>query len=115
MIRFLTSGESHGPALLAIVDGVPAGLPLTCEAINRQLQRRQQGYGRGERMQIERDEIELLGGVRYGLTTGAPIGMLLRNRDWENWQDELAIAASANPQPPLTAPRPGHADAAGAL
>lgn len=106
-LRFLTAGESHGPALTAIVDGVPAGLALDQEDIGRDLRRRQVGYGRGGRMAIERDEGEILGGVIGGVTTGAPIAILIRNRDWANWRDR--------PWPRLSVPRPGHADLAGAL
>ncbi len=115
MIRFLTAGESHGPALLGILDGVPAGLPLVAESINTQLHRRQQGHGRGDRMKIYRDTVEILGGVRYGHTTGAPIGLMIRNADWENWKDKLSTEPPNYPTEPLTMPRPGHADYAGAL
>jgi len=105
MLRFLTAGESHGPCLVAIVEGLPAGLRVDEEAINRDLQRRQGGYGRGARMQIERDRAELLSGVWQGRTTGAPVALRIENRDWVNWRDrELS---------PLTVPRPGHADYAG--
>ena len=109
MFRFLTAGESHGPCLTAIVEGMPAGLTVNPEAINRDLARRQGGYGRGGRMQIERDRAEILGGVIGGRTTGAPIALRIKNRDWANWRDRWA----ANDLPPLTVPRPGHADYAG--
>ncbi|MGD1992843.1 MAG: chorismate synthase [Anaerolineae bacterium] len=102
MLRFLTAGESHGPCLTAIVDGLPAGLAIDVEAIDRDLARRQGGYGRGERMTIERDRVEILGGVLSGRTTGAPVALRIANRDWV--QDD---------QPRLTVPRPGHADYAG--
>src|ERR671932_1027425 len=91
MLRFSTAGESHGPALVAILEGIPAGLQLTTAHINVQLARRQQGYGRGRRMQIERDEAELLSGIRAGETLGSPIAMVVRNRDWKNWQDIMTL------------------------
>lgn len=115
MLRFLTAGESHGQALTTIVDGVPAGLGITAEFINRQLWRRQQGYGRGARMKIETDETEILSGVRFGVTTGAPISLIVRNRDWQNWQDKMAVEPSEQPNTRrvVTVPRPGHADLVG--
>jgi chorismate synthase len=106
-LKFLTAGESHGPALMAILDGLPAGLPLTTEMINHDLARRQQGYGAGPRMKIENDEAQILGGVMAGVTTGAPLGILIENGDHEKWRGK-AIE-------PLTAPRPGHADLSGAI
>lgn len=119
MIRFLTAGESHGPALVVILEGIPAGLPLDFERINRELKRRQGGYGRGRRMAIESDQAEILSGVRRGETIGGPIAMTIRNRDWANWQHTMSLA----PDPPsdaggahraaVTRPRPGHADLAG--
>src|SRR5437762_1560629 len=87
MLRFTTAGESHGQALVAILEGIPAGMPLLAHDIDEQLARRQQGYGRGRRMQIEHDTVEILSGVRAGETVGAPIAMLVRNRDWKNWQE----------------------------
>jgi len=107
MLRFLTGGESHGPCLIAVVEGLPAGLPLTPEDIDRDLQRRQQGYGRGGRQQIERDRVEILSGVAEGKTTGSPLTLRIRNRDWENWRDRR--------EPAWTIPRPGHADLAGGV
>jgi len=107
MLRFLTAGESHGPALTAILEGIPAGLPLSTEEIDRELARRQQGYGAGVRMKIERDTIRILGGVLAGQTTGAPIALLVENADHVKWKGK-AVA-------PMTAPRPGHADLTGAL
>jgi chorismate synthase len=107
MLRFLTAGESHGPALSAILEGMPAGLPLAPDDIARDLARRQKGYGSGGRMQIERDAAELLGGVMAGHTTGAPIALLVRNRDWANWREREIE--------PMTVPRPGHADLTGAI
>jgi chorismate synthase len=106
-LRFLTAGESHGPALTAILDGFPAGLPLPAEVINRELARRQQGYGSGGRMKIEKDTVHILGGVMAGETTGAPISLIVQNDDHIKWKDK--------PIPPLTTPRPGHADLTGAV
>jgi chorismate synthase len=107
MLRYLTGGESHGPALTAIIEGLPAGIPLHAGEIDRDLRRRQIGYGRGGRMQIEHDQVHILGGVLGGQTTGAPVVLQIRNRDWENWQDRE--------WPTVTVPRPGHADYAGAI
>ena len=101
-LRFLTAGESHGPLLMGILEGMPAGLPLTPEQVNHDLARRQQGYGSGGRMQIEQDRARFTGGVMAGKTTGGPIGLIIRNRDWKNW--------ATKDIPPLTTPRPGHAD-----
>ncbi len=121
MIRFTTAGESHGPALVAILEGMPAGLPLVAADIDAQLARRQQGYGRGRRMQIEKDAVELLAGVRRGETLGSPIAMLIRNRDWKNWQEIMdpAVREDESPGAPrkraVTRPRPGHADLTGML
>jgi chorismate synthase len=119
MIRCTTAGESHGKALTAIVEGLPAGLPLRADDIDRELKRRMMGHGRGARMKIEADRVELLSGVRAGETLGSPIGLLIPNRDWENWADVMA----SEPDPPGAAPRrrqvlrprPGHADLVGAL
>ena len=119
MLRFTTAGESHGPALVATLEGIPAGLPLLAEDIDRELARRQQGYGRGRRMQIERDQVELLSGVRRGETLGSPIAMLVRNRDWKNWQEIMDPAPREGEtgarRRAVTRPRPGHADLAGVL
>ena len=122
MLRFLTAGESHGQALVVTVDGMPAGLQLDINALNLQLRRRQGGYGRGRRMQIESDRAEVLAGVRHGVTTGAPIALLIRNRDWVNWQQTMYVesekpegATGAENRPTVTRPRPGHADLAGAI
>lgn len=114
-IRFLTAGESHGQALVTIVEGMPAGLPLDAGAVARDLERRQRGYGRGGRMKIERDRIRLLSGVRYGRTLGSPVAMLLRNRDWRNWTVKMAVEAISEPAAALQMPRPGHADFAGMI
>lgn len=119
MLRFTTAGESHGPALLSILEGMPAGLPLLAEHVNGELARRQQGYGRGRRMQIERDTVEFLSGVRAGETMGSPIAMLIQNRDWKNWQDVMDPAPRetdpAARRRAVTRPRPGHADLTGVL
>lgn len=119
-LRFITAGESHGPALVSTVEGVPAGLAVLAEQINVDLARRQQGYGRGRRMQIERDEVEFLSGVRAGETLGSPVAMLIRNRDWKNWQEIMdpaprATDADGARQRAVHRPRPGHADLSGVL
>jgi chorismate synthase len=114
MLRYLTAGESHGKMLVAVVEGVPAGLPVSKDAIDRELGRRQFGHGRGARMKIESDEVELLGGVRGGSTTGAPLALGIMNRDWENWK-EVMDPARARKGREVHRPRPGHADLAGAL
>ena len=116
MLRFFTAGESHGEALIANVSGLPAGVPVAEATIDRELWRRQQGYGRGGRMKIERDHARILSGVRHGLTIGSPIAMLLENRDWQNWSESLPVGAGdAEKHKPVKSPRPGHADLAGAL
>lgn len=116
MLRYLNAGESHGKGLMAVVEGVPSGLPVTAEGINVDLIRRQGGYGRGGRMRIEKDRIEFICGVRKGKTLGNPLGLLIWNKDWENWKDIMA----SEPGPPstervVTRPRPGHADLVGAI
>src|SRR5436309_1255529 len=119
MLRFLTAGESHGRALVTIIEGVPAGLALDLDAITLDLRRRQTGYGRGRRMGIESDRAEPLSGIRHGLSTGAPIALLIPNKDWENWQRTMYVeaampaAATGADRLPVTRPRPGHADLAG--
>jgi chorismate synthase len=116
MLRFSTSGESHGEALVALLSGLPAGLKIDEEFINRELWRRQQGYGRGGRMRIERDTAHILSGVRHGQTIGSPIAMTLANKDWQNWQEALPVAAGdPEKHKEVKSPRPGHADLAGAL
>jgi chorismate synthase len=115
LFRFLTGGESHGPSLTALIEGLPANLPLDIDAINDQLKRRQGGYGRGARQQIETDKVEILSGVRYGRTMGGPITLLVRNRDWENWLERMSITPVENQAAPITQPRPGHADFPGML
>ena len=116
MLRFYTAGESHGQALLALLSGLPAGLPIDIDAINRELSRRQLGYGRGGRQKIEKDRAEIFAGVRHGQTIGAPIAVRIENRDWANWEKILPVEASDASETTtkkLTAPRPGHADLAG--
>ena len=121
MLRFLTAGESHGQALVVILEGMPAGLTLDVEQIAQELHRRQGGYGRGRRMQIESDRAEVLSGVRHGETLGSPIALLIKNKDWENWRQTMSVepetaGESSGPRrPPVTRPRPGHADLAGAV
>lgn len=123
MLRFLTAGESHGPALVTIIEGLPAGVPVDLAAINQDLARRQGGHGRGGRMKIEKDQVRVLSGLRHGLTLGSPVSFLIENRDWVNWQDIM----SPTPVPPeseasrrwqnrvVREPRPGHADLVGSL
>ena len=117
-MRFLTAGETHGPQLTVIIEGMPSNVPLTADMINEQLARRQKGYGRGRRMQIEKDEAEIVGGVRHGKTTGAPIALVVHNKDWKNWTSVMGI------EPPedegeakrrVNRPRPGHADLNGGI
>src|SRR5437773_3031160 len=137
MLRFTTAGEAHGPALVSILEGMPAGLPLLADHVNGELARRQQGYGRGRRMQIEKDAVEFLSGVRAGETIGSPIAMLIPNRDWKNWQDVMNAATTPSDDPldadlgenpqrgrpaqrrlrrrAVTRVRPGHADLSGLL
>ncbi len=115
MFRFLTAGESHGPGLTAIIEGIPAGMPLSTEDIDPHLRRRQGGYGRGGRMKIEQDRAIIRSGVRHGLTLGSPITLEITNKDWENWQVKINPAPVDEPIEPVTLPRPGHADFAGAI
>ena len=114
MLRFLTAGESHGPALVVTVEGMPAGLPILADDLAHELARRRLGYGRGPRMRFEQDELELLGGIRHGRTLGSPIAIVIRNSEWATgkWTEEMSSAPGATAQP-LTQPRPGHADLAG--
>ncbi|HUB02380.1 MAG TPA: chorismate synthase [Terriglobales bacterium] len=116
MLRYFTSGESHGEALIAILSGLPAGLAVDQAFVDRELWRRQQGYGRGGRMKIESDKAHFLSGIRHGKTIGSPIAVLLQNRDWQNWKDSLPVE-SGDPEKHkrVASPRPGHADLAGAL
>lgn len=121
MLRYMTAGESHGRALLTIIEGLPSGVPVDLAAVNRDLSRRQGGYGRGGRMKIEKDEVQVLSGIRHGETLGSPVGLMVENRDWINWTEAMsptAIDAYTDPRQAnkvRTRPRPGHADLVGAL
>lgn len=112
MLRFLTAGESHGPGLTTIVEGLPAGLDVDVDDLALELSRRRLGFGRGPRMKLEKDELEILGGVRFAKTLGSPVSVVIRNTEWEKWQDEMSPLPGASARP-ATAPRPGHADLAG--
>src|SRR3989449_4228283 len=112
MLRFLTAGESHGRALVVIIEGLPAGLPVTVEEVQGELARRRLGFGRGPRMRFEQDEVTLLGGVRHGLTLGSPVAIEIGNTEWPKWEQEMS-PAPGHTEKPLTQPRPGHADLAG--
>lgn len=117
-MRYLTAGESHGPELTAIIEGIPAGLELSIEKINQELARRQGGYGRGGRMKIEKDQVRITSGVRHGKTIGSPITMIVQNRDWKNWQTVMSVDAVAEKDQNLrrvSKPRPGHADLVGGM
>ncbi len=118
MLRFETAGESHGECLVATLAGLPAGIPVSLDTINRELWRRQQGYGRGGRMKIESDHAEIVAGVRHSRTIGSPVAILIRNADWKNWTEALPVEDTAGAEDgrrPVTRPRPGHADLAGAI
>ena len=118
MLRFETAGESHGECLVATLTGLPAGIPISMEAVNRELWRRQQGYGRGGRMKIENDRAEIVAGVRHSRTIGSPVAILIRNKDWQNWTQALPVEdldGAEDKRKPVTRPRPGHADLAGAI
>src|SRR5437764_10343369 len=118
MLRFETAGESHGECLVSILTGLPAGVPVSVEAVNHQLWRRQQGYGRGGRMKIETDRAHIASGVRHSKTIGSPVATILENKDWKNWTEALPVEdfeGSAEKQKRVTRPRPGHADLAGAI
>jgi chorismate synthase len=112
VLRYLTAGESHGPALTVVVEGLPAGLPVTIEQIGDELARRRLGFGRGPRMRFERDDVEFLGGVRHGVTLGSPVSIVIHNTEWPKWQEEMSPAPGAT-EKPLHQPRPGHADLVG--
>lgn len=118
MLRFETAGESHGECLVATLTGLPSGIPISLPSINHELWRRQQGYGRGGRMKIETDTVEIVSGVRHSQTIGSPIAMIIRNRDWKNWTDVLPVEdyeGSGEKKKPVDRPRPGHADLTGAI
>src|SRR5262249_41979472 len=114
-LRVVTAGESHGPQLTIIVENLPAGMPVLADDIDVDLARRQKGYGRGGRQQIEHDRVEIMSGVRHGKTMGGPIAMVVKNRDWANWQGKMDIEPVPEPPPPVTRLRPGHADLAGVV
>ncbi len=113
--RFLTAGESHGKGLIAVIEGMVAGLPISEDYIAQDLKRRQAGYGRSARMKIEQDKAEIISGVRHGLTIGSPISLLIWNRVWEDWQEIMSVAPVDKEIQPITSPRPGHADLAGVI
>ena len=118
MLSFRTAGESHGPALIALVEGIPAHLPVDFDFIDNELKRRQGGYGRGGRMKIEKDHVRFLSGVRHGSTIGSPISMMIENRDWPNWEEIMSareVLSDAATKRRVTRPRPGHTDLAGSL
>ncbi|HZG78668.1 MAG TPA: chorismate synthase, partial [Paenibacillus sp.] len=117
-MRYLTAGETHGPQLTVIIEGMPSNVPLTAEFINEQLARRQKGHGRGRRMQIEKDEVAIVGGVRHGKTTGAPIALVVYNKDWKNWTSVMGIEPveeDSEAKRRVNRPRPGHADLSGGI
>jgi chorismate synthase len=119
-MRFLTAGESHGPQLTTIIEGLPAGMPLTAEDINRELANRQKGYGRGKRMQIEKDQAMIAGGVRHGYTLGSPLALVVENKDWKHWTDVMGMepideSVASEIRRKVTRPRPGHADLVGGI
>lgn len=116
IFRYLTAGESHGPQLSAIIEGLPAGIKISTETVNHELSRRQQGYGRGDRMKIEKDTVQLLSGVRWGETIGSPVTLVVMNRDWENWSEKMSpLPEYRDDSAAVTRPRPGHADLSGVL
>ena len=115
MIRYLTAGESHGKALVGIVEGMPAGIEISADYINHQLWRRQQGYGRGGRMKIESDKVEIISGVRFGKSIGSPIALIIHNNDWKNWTETMSIDGKGEGIDKINIPRPGHADYCGAM
>ena len=115
MIRYLTAGESHGQALVGIIEGIPAGLSISSEYVNHQLRRRQQGYGRGGRMKIESDTVTILSGVRHGKTLGSPIALLVENLDSKNWSEKMAVEGTYEGTENISIPRPGHVDYAGTI
>ncbi len=114
-LRFLNAGESHGPALTAIIEGIPSNLKISADYINKELARRQKGYGRGGRMKIEKDKVKILSGVRFGYTLGSPITLMIENRDWQNWTDIMAVEGNPVDKREIVHPRPGHADLVGGI
>lgn len=114
MFRYLTAGESHGPGLVAVVEGLPAGMSVLREGIAGELARRRLGYGRGNRMKLEQDELEIMGGVRHGVTLGSPVAVIVRNTEWPKWSEEMS-PDPGEPKRPMTTPRPGHADLVGMM
>ena len=114
-IKFTTAGESHGELLLGIIEGIPSNLEITEEYIYKQLKRRQMGFGRGKRMKIESDKPHICSGVRLGKTLGSPIGLIIKNNDWDNWKKKMNVNFTDKPIKKITIPRPGHADLAGAM
>src|ERR1700682_61956 len=118
MLRFETAGESHGQCLVATLTGLPAGIPISLDFLNRELWRRQQGYGRGGRVKIETDRVEIVAGVRHSQTIGSPIAIIIENKDWKNWTEALPVEdidGAEDKRKPVTRPRPGHADLAGCI
>lgn len=116
MLKFLTAGESHGRCLVGILEGIPSGLTIFENDINKELSRRQKGFGRGRRMEIEEDRVEILSGIRWGKTIGSPIALMIQNRDWSNWEKAMSVSPDfKESSPPVTRPRPGHADLSGAI
>ncbi len=115
VIRFLNAGESHGPALTAIIEGLPSNLKISSNYIDNELARRQKGYGRGGRMKIEKDKVKILSGVRFGYTLGSPITLMIENKDWENWTDIMSVEGKPIEKREITNPRPGHADLVGGI
>lgn len=115
VLRFLNAGESHGPALTAIIEGIPSNLKISSNYINNELARRQKGYGRGGRMKIEKDRVKILSGVRFGYTLGSPITLIIENKDWENWTDIMSVEGKPVEKKEITNPRPGHADLVGGI
>ncbi len=115
MLRILTAGESHGPACLAVIEGMPAGVKVRLEDVNQDLKRRRSDFGRGGRKHIEEDKAEILSGIRYGQTLGSPIALMVKNADFANWREAMSLEETKKPAPKITTPRPGHADLAGAI
>src|SRR5438093_11183139 len=114
-LRLLTAGESHGPAVSAILEGLPAQLAISQEEMQHQMRRRQLGYGRGGRMKIESDQVEITAGIRFGKTIGSPVGILVRNADFQNWQEVMSVWGPEDQRKIVHRPRPGHADLPGGM